>query len=86
MILLLSTVQRCDTLSSPICGPMTEARGEKIVMSAPRSFNSLSWFSSMVSRISSSDTTTPAGAGFSGSLKCATWASRKLVSGAGAVV
>ena len=35
--------------------PMPEARGEKIVRSVPRSRCSLSWLSSMLSLISSSD-------------------------------
>ena len=42
------------TLSSPIWWPMPEARGEKIVMSVPRSRCSLSWAPSTLSRISSS--------------------------------
>jgi hypothetical protein len=32
------------TRSSPWWWPMADARGEKIVMSAPRSRSSLSWF------------------------------------------
>ena len=37
-----------------MCGAIVLARGEKMVMSAPRSLRSLSWFFSIVSRISSS--------------------------------
>ncbi len=43
------------TLSLPIWWPMPEARGEKMVTSVPRSRCNLSWFCSMLSRISSSD-------------------------------
>ena len=43
------------TRSSPWWWPMADARGEKIVMSAPRSRRSLSWFCSIDSRISSSE-------------------------------
>ena len=45
------------TRSSPWWWPMADARGEKIVMSAPRSRSSLSWFCSIDSRISSSEMT-----------------------------
>ena len=40
--------------SSPTCGAMADARGEKIVRSAPRSLIRRSWFASIVSRISAS--------------------------------
>ena len=43
------------TRSSPSWWPMADARGEKIVMSEPRSRSSLSWFCSIDSRISSSE-------------------------------
>ena len=43
------------TRSSPSWWAMADARGEKIVMSAPRSRSSRSWFCSIDSRISSSE-------------------------------
>ena len=52
---LLARVQAMLTRSSPTWWAMAEARGEKIVRSAPRSRSSRSWFFSIVSRISSSE-------------------------------
>ncbi len=43
-----------DTLKSPMWCAMKLARGEKMVMSEPRSFIRRSWLASMVSRNSSS--------------------------------
>jgi len=52
---LLTRAQAIATASSPTCGAMAEARGLKIVMSAPRSRISRIWFASRLSRISSSE-------------------------------
>jgi hypothetical protein len=64
---------------------MADARGEKIVMSAPRSRSNLSWLASSVSRISSSLIAGYSGAGVP-ALYAATCASRHAVWAAGAVV
>ena len=64
---------------------MAEARGEKIVMSAPRSRSSRSWFFSIVSRISSSEIDGYGGAGLPAS-HASSWLSRHSVCAAGAVV
>ena len=58
--------QRWLTASSPTWCSMAEARGEKIVMSAPRSRRIRSWFDSMLSAISSSEM-----AGYVGAASCA---------------
>ena len=42
------------TASSPTCGAIADARGEKMVRSAPRSLIRRNWFASIVSRISAS--------------------------------
>ena len=52
---LLTRAQAVATASSPIWGCMAEARGLKMVMSAPRSRSRRSWFVSKVSRIWSSE-------------------------------
>ncbi len=63
--------------SSPTWWAMAEARGEKMVRSAPRSRCSLSWAPSMLWRISSSLTFgSPVGRS-DGSVIPASWASRK---------
>jgi hypothetical protein len=48
-------VQAWLTASLPTWWAMVEARGEKMVKSAPRSLISRNWFCSIVSRISSSE-------------------------------
>ncbi len=54
MRLLQACAHGTATDWSPTCGAMAEARGEKIVMSAPRSLMRRSWFASIVWRTSSS--------------------------------
>ena len=64
---------------------MAEARGEKIVMSAPRSRSSRSWFCSIDSRISSSEMAGYAGEGRPAP-NASSWLARQSVCGPGAVV
>ncbi len=67
--------------------PMPEARGEKIVRSVPRSRCSLSWFCSMLSRISSSDIFSPARGGIAALFFTASvWSLRKRCRSFGSVV
>ena len=73
---LHARVQAADVASSPTWCAIAEARGEKIVMSAPRSRCSLSWFFSIVSRISSSPMRPGDGTGRLESFSLATCLSR----------
>jgi hypothetical protein len=76
-----------DTSKSPMWCAMKLARGLKMVRSLPRSFISLSWLVSMVSRNSSSLMFSSLGDGLAeGSVRLAIWRLRQASSDLGAVV